>query len=80
MNLFSDQGKLKLKRSTAAIFIMFKIIDLIWLYLWPEGHHIARLTASGVSDGVLIALIGFNDGLVWGALMVYGWAKAKGAD
>ena len=72
--------KTKLKRSTAFVFFLFKVIDLTWLYFWPESHHVAILTSKGVSNAVLIALITSQDALTWGALAVYGWAKSKGAD
>lgn len=70
----------KLKRMTAAIFIIYKIVDMTWLYGWPEHHHIALLTKAMVHESVLITLITTQDLLTWGALYIYGWAKIKGAD
>lgn len=71
---------IKLKRWTAAAFILFAILDLFWLHWHPAHHWITIMTQKGVKSEVLIAVAGFKDALTWGALAVYGWAKAKGAD
>ena len=70
---------MSLKRSTATIIILFKLIDIVWLYVFTSSHYVMQLSQNGVSDAIVIAIITSHDALTWGALYIYGWAKIKGA-
>jgi hypothetical protein len=67
------------KKFWAIILLIIAISEKIKLVYFTSYHFSVYLSTLGVSDNVIISLIVSIDGLAFGALAVYGWAKAKNA-
>lgn len=67
------------KKAWAFYFCSLVSLNYTWLLISAETHWTAVLTLQGVDSAVIVTLVGALNTLAFGALAVYGWAKAKGA-